>query len=147
MRYAYPITLNRDEEGEYVVTARDVPEALTSGETKREALLEMSDALGAALAGYAMKGREIPAPSELRPGEALVPVTPLVAAKLALREAMRQGNITNTELARRLGVSEGAVRRLVDPDHASRLDKVVAALEALAIASLSRATGRMPLRG
>lgn len=142
MRYAYPVTLNRDEEGEYVVTARDVPEALTSGKTKREALLEMSDALGAALAGYALEARKIPAPSEPGPGEFLVPVTPLVAAKLALREAMCQENITNTELARRLRVSEGAVRRLVDPDHASRLDKVVAALEALGLSLIVEAYGQ-----
>jgi antitoxin HicB len=34
-------------------------------------------------------------------------------------------------LARRLDVSEAAVRRLVDPDHASRLDGIVTALSAL----------------
>jgi antitoxin HicB len=131
MRYAYPVMLNRDEDGEYVATARDIPEALTSGKTEREALLEMSDALGAALAGYALEGRDLPTPSEPKSGEFLVPVAPLVAAKLILKETMRQGRITNTELAKRLGISEGAVRRLVNPDHASRLDKVVAALEAL----------------
>jgi hypothetical protein len=35
--------------------------------------------------------------------------------------------VSNVALARRLGVSEAAVRRLVDPDHASRLDDVVLA--------------------
>jgi antitoxin HicB len=34
-------------------------------------------------------------------------------------------------VASRLGLSEAAVRRLVDPDHASRLDGVVAALSVL----------------
>ena len=34
-------------------------------------------------------------------------------------------------MASRLGLSEAAVRRLVDPDHASRLDDVVAALSVL----------------
>ncbi len=39
---------------------------------------------------------------------------------------------TNVDLAQRLGVFEGAVRRLVDPDHhASCLDRVAAALAAL----------------
>lgn len=63
-------------------------------------------------------------------GEALREA-PLVAAKLALRAAMREQDITNTELARRMGISEGAIRRLADPDHASRLDGVVAALATL----------------
>jgi len=131
VRYVYPVAMKRDEDGEYVVTARDVPEAITSGKSQREALQEMSEALGAALAGYAQEGREVPLPSDACPGEHLVPVAPLVAAKLALLAAMHSENVTNVELARRLGVSEGAVRRLMNPDHASRLDGVVAALAAL----------------
>lgn len=66
MRYAYPVILECDEDGEVVARSRDVPDALTSGRTKAEALREMSDALGAALAGYALEGREIPPPR--RPG-------------------------------------------------------------------------------
>jgi predicted transcriptional regulator len=36
--------------------------------------------------------------------------------------------VGNSELARRLGVTEAVVRRILDPDHAARLE---AALEAL----------------
>lgn len=131
MRYVYPASIEQDDEGRYVAIATDVPEAITDGASEGEALREMSDALGAALAGYSLVGRDLPAPSPPAPGERLVPVAPLVAAKLALRAAMREQGITNTSLARRMGISEGAVRRLVDPDHASRLDRVVAALAAL----------------
>lgn len=131
MRYVYPVAVEHEEGGEYVVTARDVPEAITSGESERHALREMSEALGAALAGYALEGRSIPPPSDASPGEHLVPVAPLVAAKLALRSAMSSEGITNAELARRLDVSEGTVRRLTNPDHASRLDGVVSALAAI----------------
>ena len=63
----------------------------------------------------------------------MVPVPPLAAAKLALCEAMRRQEISNTELARRLGVTEAVVRRLVDPDHASRIERVQAALAALGV--------------
>ncbi len=132
MRYVYPVTLVKDEDGgEFIATSRDVPEAITSGATESEALLAMSDALGAALAGYILEGRKIPAPSTPVQGEYLVPVAALVAAKLALRSALRDEGISNTELARRLNVSEGAVRRLVDMDHASRIDGVIAALAVL----------------
>jgi antitoxin HicB len=56
---------------------------------------------------------------------------PLAGATLALYQAMRAQRASNVALAERLGVSEGAVRRLVDPDHASRMEAVEAALEAL----------------
>lgn len=131
MRYVYPVQLERDEEGRYLATSRDVPEAITDGDTPEEALQEMAEALGAALAGYSQEGRSLPVPSLTMPEEHLVPVTPLVAAKLALRTAMRAKGISNVTLAERLGVTEGSVRRLVNPDHASRLDGVVAALAAV----------------
>lgn len=131
MRYVYPVTIEKDEDGRYVAHATDVPEAVTDGATPVEALGEMSDALGAALAGYAIEDRAAPTPSERSAGDYLVPVTPLVAAKLALRAAMRAEGVSNVALARRLGISEAAVRRLVDPDHTSRLDRVVTALAAM----------------
>ena len=131
MRYLYPVTMVQDEEGQYVVTSPDVPEAITDGASQQQALREMGDALGAALAGYAIEGRDIPTPSEPEPGQRLVPVAPLVAAKLALRTALREEGMTNVALAAQLGVTEGAVRRLLDPDHASRLDRVVIALAAI----------------
>jgi len=131
MRYVYPVKLERDEDGRFVALARDVPEAMADGVTMEQACSEMSGALGAALAGYSLDGRSLPEPSGSEDDEVLVPVFALVAAKLCLREAMRHQGIKNTELARLIGVSEGAVRRLVDPDHSSRLDRVVAALDAL----------------
>ncbi len=131
MRYAYPVVLERDEDGRYVALAPDVPEAVTEGVTKTEALMEMSTALAAALAGYVKAGNELPQPSAASREQYVVPVAALVAAKLALRSAMQAQGITNVELARRLGVTETVVRRLVDPDHASKLERVVAALHAL----------------
>ena len=131
MRYLYPVSLKQEEDGRFLAAARDVPEAITDGESEGDALREMSDALGAALAGYSIAGSSLPEPSAAEAGEYLVPVNPLVATKLALRVAMREQGVSNTALAERLRISEGAVRRLVNPDHASRLDGVVAALAAV----------------
>lgn len=131
MRYVYPVALERDADGNFVATARDLPEAITDGTSEQEALHEMREALAAALAGYSLKGQGIPVPSDVEPGEYLVPVAPLVAAKLALRAAMREEGLSNVALAQQLGISEGAVRRLVDPDHTSQLDRIVNALNVL----------------
>ena len=56
---------------------------------------------------------------------------PLVAAKLALYEAMRAERITRTEPARRLDMQENAIRRLLDLDHRSNIDRVDRGLAAL----------------
>ena len=130
MRYAYPARLRRDETGRVVVSFPDVPEALTDGADEREALREAADALAAALGGYVAEGRPIPPPGWSGQGP-WVPVPALVAAKLALYEAMREQGISKSELARRLVVSETVVRRLVDPDHASRIEKLQEALAVL----------------
>lgn len=134
MKYLYPVKLSRDEGGRYLAESRDVPEAIADADECRTAFTEMSRALGTALAGYALAGRPVPAPTVARAGEVMVPVEPLVAAKLVLLNAMRKSQVTNSELARRLAVTEAVVRRLVDPDHASRLDRVVAALQTLGAA-------------
>lgn len=126
MRYAYPAILTRDADRRIVVAFPDVPEALTDGADEAEALRETQDAL----AGYVQARRALPKPSAAR-GRSLVPVPPWVAAKLALYQAMRRQEVSNTEFARRLGVTEAVVRRLGDPDHASRIEGLHAALAAL----------------
>jgi antitoxin HicB len=55
----------------------------------------------------------------------------LIAAKLALYSAMREQSVSNVELARRLGVTETVVRRLVHPDHRSKIERVEEALAVL----------------
>ena len=131
MRYVFPATLAQDEEGRWFVTFPDIPEALTDGADCDEALSEAANALGAALAGYVHERRHIPAPGKPKDGQEPVCVPPLVAAKLALYQAMREQGVSNTELASRLGVTEAVVRRLVNPDHSSKIEKVQAALLAL----------------
>jgi antitoxin HicB len=131
MRYIFPVTVKQDKDGRWLVTFPDVPEALTDGVDKNEALREAANALGVALAGYVHEQREIPAPSQFHAGQQSVCVPPLVAAKLALYQTMNEQSVTNVKLAHRLGVSEAAVRRLVNPDHSSKIEKVEAALLAL----------------
>jgi antitoxin HicB len=41
------------------------------------------------------------------------------------------GGLRNTDLSKRLGVSETVVRRMLDPKHATRPERIQAALAAL----------------
>jgi antitoxin HicB len=74
---------------------------------------------------------DIPQPSTLKRGQKMVPVPLWIAGKLALYLAVREKGINNSELARRLGVRETVVRRMLDPDHETKGEKMQAALEAL----------------
>jgi hypothetical protein len=54
-----------------------------------------------------------------------------LAPKLALYLAMRGQQVNNSELARRLGVHERVVRRMLDPEHATKAERIQAALAVL----------------
>ena len=131
MRHAYPCTLTPDEDGRPVVHFPDIPEALTDGADEAEALDEAHDCLVAALGGYVKARRELPQPSRTVPAGHLIPVPPVVAAKLALYQAMRDQGVSQVALADRLGVTEGAVRKLVSLDHRSHIGQVETALRLL----------------
>lgn len=130
MRYAYPYELMPQAEGGFTVTFPDVPEAITQGDTKEETAAMAEDALVTALSFYTDNAERLPRASSAR-GRPLAHVPPLVAAKLALHDAMLAAGVSNVALARRLGTDEKTVRRLRDPLHQSRINQVDAALRAL----------------
>ena len=138
MRYAYPCDIRRDEEEArasgreaYVVTFPDVYGANTGGWSWQEALDLAKDCLGVALGMYVKARQDIPTPSPPADDQVLVAVRPILAAKLALYTAMREQGVTSVALARRLGVQENAVRRLLDPGHRSHVSSVERALQVL----------------
>jgi antitoxin HicB len=130
MTHAFPYAFEPEESGGVLVQFVDVPEAHTAGATEAAAGEQALDCLIAALGGYIRLGRKVPGSSPAR-GRPVVTLPPLVAAKLALYEAMRAQAITRTELARRLGLQENGVRRLLDLDHRSHIDQIDRALATL----------------
>jgi antitoxin HicB len=130
MRYAYPYDLLPQPEGGFTVTFPDVPEAITQGDSKEEAAAMAEDALVSALSFYTDHAEPLPRPSSAR-GRRVAYVPPLVAAKLALHDAMLAAGVSNVALARQLGTDEKTVRRLRDPLHQSRINQIDAALRAL----------------
>lgn len=130
-QFAYPVAIERDGAGFYLVTFPDFPETATDGRSAAKALHEAADALEEAIAGRINRGDNIPHPSQTKRGQAIVPVPAQMAVKAALYLAVKEAGIKNTELARRLGADEKEIRRLLDPHHKSKLPRIEAALEAL----------------
>jgi antitoxin HicB len=128
-RFAFAVRVHEAADG-VSVTCPDIPELITEGASRSEALERASEALATALSFYIDDGRSIPRPS--RPGrQPVVSVTLLEAAKLALHEAMLHQRVSNVELGQRLGIDERAVRRLRDLLHRSHIDAVEMALHAV----------------
>jgi antitoxin HicB len=130
MRYAYPGRL-KTYPGEVVVTFRGLPEAVAGGATREEALANAAGVLRAALAFRLKDDKPIPIPSAARRGEVLVPVSPLLAAKVALTIAVRDSGLSSRELADRLTTDEREVHRILDPDHATRIERIADAMQLL----------------
>ena len=130
-RYIYPVELEPEPDGSAVnLSFPDFRGARTWGDDEAEALSLAEDCLIAALGGYVALDHAIPKPSPAR-GRPTVSLPPLVAAKLALYEAMRAQGVSREDLAARLGMAEPAMRRLLDLDHRSHLDQLDRALAAL----------------
>jgi antitoxin HicB len=132
MHLEYPVTLRAMDNGTVMAKFVDVPEALTCGQDEKEALRLAQEALVLALTeGYMAVRRSIPTPSKPKRGQRTVTVPPLVAAKLAVYQAMLEEGVTQVELAARLHQDDRQVRRLLDVKHRSRLDMLERALHAL----------------
>lgn len=129
--FAYPAKLTAGTDGRILVEFVDLPRVATDGKDEREAFEEAMDALGSDLSIRLSRREEIPVPSIPKRRQRLVPVPLWLAPKLALYLAMRDRQVNNSELARRLGVHERVVRRMLDPRHATKAERIQAALSAL----------------
>lgn len=124
----YPVTFDNDETG-WAVLFSDIPEAMTGGDTREEALSLARDALVTALDFYFEDRREIPQPSG--EGETFVEVPASVAAKILLLNAVVQRGISNADLARLIGTRPQEVTRILDLHHPTKIDTIQMALKVL----------------
>lgn len=127
MRYA--VNLTPDDNGTLFVTAPDLPEALTFGEDREDALARAVDAIETALMAAIAAREDIPEPKASGAEYVILPA--LSSAKVALYQAMRADDVGKAALAKRLDVALPQIDRLLDLRHNSRLDAVERAFAAL----------------
>ena len=126
-RYSYPIDLHKEREGGFSITFPDFDEAFTDGDTFAEAIAEAGDCLEEALAGRIARREDIPTPSSAKGRPAAVPGA-ILAAKVALYEALRKEQLSNSAFAVAMGIQESEVRRMLDPRHATKIGRLEQAL-------------------
>lgn len=126
----YPATVVPTHEG-FTVRFSDFPEAITFVDAEGEILDRAADCLQEAIAARIVDREDIPAPSSPQPGERLVFLPTIVAAKVLLWRSMRENGLRKADLARALGWDQKQVDRLLSPRHTSRPDQIDAAMKVL----------------
>lgn len=131
MKFEYPIAFEKERNGSFVVTCRDLPEVVSQGKDADDASLAAEGALQAAIEYRILEGLEIPKPTNAKRSERLVSLPPETAAKAALYLVMEEQGISKVELARQLRIHEKEVRRMLDPGHSTKIPRIAEVLRHL----------------
>lgn len=127
----YPANFAPDEAGGFVVTFRDIPEAITQGDTEEEAREMAQDALVTAMDFYFEDRRPVPPPSSMQAGERGIELPLSIAAKVILLNEMLAQRIRPVDLARHMNTAPQEINRIIDLHHSTKIDRVAEALASL----------------
>lgn len=128
--YSYPARIRR-EDGEFIVSFPDFPEALTGADNEAEALDLAADALEEAVLGRLADGMEIPRPHAAAAGEVDILLEPVTAARAAISRALKSRKLSKTALAKLMHRDEKVARRILDGRGEVELKTAMEALDAL----------------
>ncbi len=130
MKPFFPARIEQDEKGMFFVQFINLEEAITDGETLEEALFNAQEVLTLTIESRLDEGIEISPPMKVT-GDNIHYIAPAARVQAALLVHHARGNRSMADLARALGTSWPAAKRLENPRHSSTLkalDKAAAAL-------------------
>ncbi len=129
----YPVNVE-ETHGSYVATIghpNNSFQGACEGASAAIAVAEAENLLVAMISAAMIHGNRIPAPEECHTGNAWAYITPTIAIKAGIYNAMLSDRIRKAELARRMNVDQKQVDRILDPHHASTLNQLVIAAQGL----------------
>lgn len=130
----FPARFELDEPGKsgtYFVSFRDIPEALTQGDTLEDAREMARDVLITAMDIYVENRRRVPDPSPAEEGEELIELPLSLSAKVALLNEMMEKRIRPVDLATAMNIKTQEVTRIMDLHHATKIDTLAKAFSAV----------------
>ncbi|MTD32634.1 type II toxin-antitoxin system HicB family antitoxin [Paludibacterium denitrificans] len=107
----------------------DVPEALTYGADREEALQHATDALLTAFMIYQDDRKSFPVPASH--GEDFIALPIMASLKVLLHNAMIEKGVRKVDLARMTGWANPQIERILDPRHQSKVNLIEEALRHL----------------
>lgn len=129
--FVFPAKFHPEQGGQFSIQFVDLPEAITSGDSRQDGIAQAVDCLEEAITARIADGREIPAPSTPRRGQVMISLPADTAAKAALYQAILDTGISSQKLARQLGMEEKQIQRMLDPRHQTAMPRISKALAAL----------------
>lgn len=129
-KYQYALNIQESEQGVFVECPL-LPEFHAAADNIEELFEEATDALETVFDMYVDDHKRIPDPVPAEPGQYVLPLSTLTAAKLALWNTMCDMGLSKADLARRMGVNLQLVHRMVDFIHSSKIEQVERALLSL----------------
>jgi len=129
--YDYAIRFEQDTAPGLAVYCRDLPELHSFGNDKEHAIREAVDAIETTLSIYVDQRRAIPPASPAQPGEQVIHLPVVTAAKIVLWNEMMAQGMRKADLCRRLGLAQTQGDRLVDFLHTTKMEHLENALAGL----------------
>ncbi|WP_446831002.1 type II toxin-antitoxin system HicB family antitoxin [Candidatus Foliamicus sp.] len=126
--FSYPVEIERDEDGRHVIFFPDFGWGATDGATRAEALAEAQDLLRELIVTTMREDRDLPEPSRSSNCPAQIEAPISIVPKAFLYKAVRETGVSPCQLAHDLNVDECEVRRMLNPDHATRAAEIDRAL-------------------
>lgn len=127
----YPAKFEPDPGYGYVVTFRDIPEAITQGDDLEEAHAMAADALLTAMDFYFEDGRPVPPPTAAEDGEQFVALPLSALAKVHLLNLRLETGARPADIAKKMGIKPQEMTRIFDLHHATKIDTLAAAFAAM----------------
>lgn len=128
----YPATFDLDQKDQYyIVSFKDIPEALTQGYSFEEAKEMAQDALITAMEFYFEENRSVPLPSTTNDSEHLIALPASIWVKVLLLNAMLEQHVSQSDLAKRLGKPRQEMQRIINLNHSTKIDTIAEALACL----------------
>ena len=129
--FKYPALFEPNGSNGFIVSFRDVKEALTEGASLEEAKENAIDALITSIEFYIEKNKPFPLPSKPKHNEILICLPISIVTKILLLNAMAEDHIRPIDLANKMGVKPQEVNRILNLKHNSKIDTIEKAFKAL----------------
>ncbi len=113
--FNFPVNFTPEEDGGFVITFPDFPEAISQGETITECLMEAKDCLDEALALRIDEKLEIPLPSNNRDFKYKVSPSLEMIFKVLMYLSIKESNLSSQELADQLNLDKTSLDNLINP--------------------------------